>query len=260
MTMSIYQHFRKEEQPFVDQVLSWKEQVEKSYQAKLTDFLDPREQQIIETVIGTANDELQIKKYGGGAFTERKRVVIAPFYEEVDANSFQLILMQAAYPEKFISITHPDVMGGFLSLGIDRKKLGDIFVEDGKIQIVTASEIAPYILANLTSIKRANVTMTEVPLSKLMEKELHWEEAEKTVSSLRLDTIVKEIYRFSRKDAAAYITKRLVKVNFKVVNDVKFQLQEGDLISLRGQGRSRLVSVNGNTKKGKLKITIATLK
>src|SRR5699024_9596690 len=109
-------------------------------------------------------------------------------------------------------------------------------------------------------IKRANVTMSAVPLSNLMEKELQWEEAEKTVSSLRLDTIVKEIYRLSRKEAAAYITKKLVKVNFKIVDDGKFNLQEGDMISLRGKGRSKLISVNGQTKKGKLKIIIATLK
>src|SRR5690625_4738323 len=122
--MSIYQHFRKEEQPFIDQVLSWKEQVERTFQEKLTDFLDPREQQIIETLIGTTDGELQVKQYGGGSYTERKRVVIAPYYEEITTESFSLTLMQAAYPDKFISLTHPDVMGAFLSLGIERKKLG----------------------------------------------------------------------------------------------------------------------------------------
>lgn len=258
--MSIYQHFRKEEQPFIDQVLSWKEQVERSYQAKLTDFLDPRERQIAETVIGTANDVLQIKSFGGGDFTERRRILIAPFYEEITKASFQLTLMQAAYPDKFVSLTHPDVMGAFLSVGIDRRKLGDIFVKAGMVQIITASEIAPYVLVNLTSIKRAKVTMSEASLANLMEKKECWEKIEKTVSSLRLDTIVKEIYRLSRKDAAAYITKKLVKVNFRVVDDGKFNLQEEDMISLRGKGRSKLISVHGQTKKGNLKITIANLK
>src|SRR5690625_6105776 len=71
--MSIYQHFREEEQPFIDQVLSWKEQVERTYQAKLTDFLDPREQQIIDMLTGTAGDDLQVKLDGGGTYSERKR-------------------------------------------------------------------------------------------------------------------------------------------------------------------------------------------
>src|SRR5699024_312026 len=102
--MSIYQHFREEERPFIDQVLSWKEQVERMYQAKLTDFLDPREQQIIDMLIGTAEDDLQVKLFGGGAYSERKRVVIAPFYEEITNESFGLTLMQASYPDKFITL------------------------------------------------------------------------------------------------------------------------------------------------------------
>lgn len=257
--MSIYQHFRAEEQPFIDQVLSWKEHVERTFQAKLTDFLDPREQQIIETLIGETNDDVQVKLYGGGTYTERKRIVIAPYYEEITPELFDITLMQASYPDKFITLTHPDVMGAFLSLGINRKKLGDIFVENGKIQIIMASEIAPYILANLRAIKKANITLVEKPLTELMEKALVWMESDKTVSSLRLDTVLKEIYNLSRRNASEFIMKKLVKVNFKVVEDAKFNLQAGDLISLRGKGRSKLVRINGQTKKDKFKITTAIL-
>lgn len=258
--MSIYQHFRKEEQPFIDMVLSWKEQVERTYQLKLTDFLDPREQQIIEMLIGTAGDDLQVASYGGGAYSERKRIIIAPFYEEITDESFGLTLMQASYPDKFITLDHPDVMGAFLSLGIERKKLGDIFVLDGKIQIIMAIEIAPYVMTNLTAIKNANINLKEKPLTDLMEKEQVWIESDKTVSSLRLDTILKEIYNLSRKHATEFVTKKLVKVNFKVVEDGKFSLQEGDLISLRGKGRSKIVRINGRTKKDKYKVTTAILK
>jgi len=258
--MSIYQHFREEEQPFIDQVLSWKEQVERTYQAKLTDFLDPREQQIIDMLTGTAGDDLQVKLDGGGTYSERKRVVIAPFYEEITNESFGLTLVQASYPDKFITLNHPDVMGAFLSLGIERRKLGDIFVENGKIQIIMAAAIAPYVMANLTAIKKAKVTLTEKPLTDLMETELTWIESDKTVSSLRLDTILKEIYNLSRKHAIEFITKKLVKVNFKIVEDRKFDLQAGDLISLRGKGRSKLVRINGRTKKDKYKVTTAILK
>ena len=52
MNMYIYQHFRPEEREFIDQVLNWKEYVEQTYTPKLTDFLDPREQQILKMIIG----------------------------------------------------------------------------------------------------------------------------------------------------------------------------------------------------------------
>lgn len=258
--MGIYQHFRTEEHPFIDQVISWKNNVEKMYQHRLTDFLDPREQQIVQSIIGTTNDELQLKFHGGGKFTERKRAIIAPFYEDLSVETFQLSLLQASFNEKFNSIVHPDVMGAFLSLGIDRSKFGDIFVSEGKLQIVVASEIVQYVIANLTSIKNANITLSETSLENLDETELHWLENDIIVSSLRLDVVLSGIYNMSRKEAALYLKKKQVKVNFKLVENGTFELEEGDLISVRRKGRSKLVKINGGTRKGKLRITTAILK
>ncbi|MFC2950183.1 YlmH family RNA-binding protein [Virgibacillus sediminis] len=258
--MEIYQHFRKEEQPFIDQALSWKEQVEKVFVPKLTDFLDPRELQILETIIGAQNEEVKLYANGGGMHAERKRAIIAPFYEEVSAADYQLTLLQAEYPSKFVTLSHRDVMGACMSLGLKRKKIGDMLVDNGIIQIVAADEVAPYILANLTEVKKAKVRLEEKPFTYLLEEEKEWEESDKTVSSLRLDAVLKEIYHISRKDAAEFISRQQVKVNFRVVDDSKFILQEGDLLSLRGKGRSKLAAVNGRTKKDKWKITIAVLK
>ncbi|MFC4557031.1 RNA-binding protein [Virgibacillus kekensis] len=258
--MDIYQHFRKEEQSFIDNVLSWIDQVEKTFTSKVTDFLDPREQQIVDMLAGTSQEDLNVYKHGGNDASERKRMVIAPFYEEVTEVSFQLNLLQGNYHEKFVSLSHRDVMGAFLSLGIKRKKLGDIFAGNGIIQIVAADEITPYVLANLTSIKNAKIKLEEKPLSMLIETEKKWLETDQTVSSLRLDAVLKTIYSLSRKDATEYVTKGLVKVNFRVVDDPKFQLEEGDILSMRGKGRSKLVSINGTTKKDKCRITTAVLK
>lgn len=257
--MNIYQHFRKDEHEFIDQVLSWKEQVERSFVSKLTDFLDPREQQILEMLISPNHDDLKLGLFGGGKENERKRAIIAPYYEELNEDTYQLCLLQTTYNEKFVSLEHRDVMGAFLSLGIMRKKLGDIFVGNGVVQIVTAKDIADFIIMNLDSIKKTNVLFKEVPLEKYIEEEKKWIESDKTVTSLRLDVVLKEIYRISRKEASEYIKKDLVKVNYKTVDEANFQLQEGDLLSLRGKGRSKLVRINGQTKKEKWKITVAIL-
>lgn len=258
--MGIYQHYREEEHPFINQVLSWKEDVERSYQARLTDFLDPREQQILVSLIGTNNEDIQLKFYGGGHYTERRRAIIAPYYEEVTHDDFQLTLVQASYNEKFISLLHRDVMGAFLSLGITRSKLGDIFVTNGKLQFIVAEEIADYVTANLTSVKNATIKPSKEPFISLLEKEMNWVEENRTVSSLRLDVILKEIYRMSRKDASKLLAQKIVKVNFKVVEQSTYILYEGDLLSVRGKGRSKLISIDGRTRKDKFRITIALLK
>jgi len=257
--MDLYQHFRKEEHPFIDQVLSWKEQVELVYEKKLSDFLDPREQDIIRSLIGTANDTIQLAFEGAHAHAERKRAILAPYYEEPQVEDFQIVVMQAAYPEKFVQLTHRDAMGAFLSLGIKRKKLGDIVVENGIIQIALAKEIAPYVQANLTSIKHAKVSFAEVPVTAFVLPEVTWKEADKTVSSLRLDAILAEIYQISRKQAQEAIVKGLVKVNYRTVEDSKFILQADDLLSLRGKGRAKLLAIKGQTKKDKIRITAARL-
>lgn len=258
--MDIYQHFRKEEHSFVDQVISWKEQVEQTYVPRLTDFLDPRERHIVKMVIGEANDELKLQAFGGAPHAERQRILISPYYETVTEDDFQVTLLQGAYQDKFIAIEHRDVMGSFLSLGIKRSKLGDIYADGGIIQIVLAEEIAGYVIANLTSVKKAKVTFGTVPLKEKRTKEEQWVEADKTVSSLRLDAVLKEIYHISRSEAQAFIGKQLVKVNHKVVDESKFLLEQGDLISLRGKGRSRLLEIKGISKKEKWKIRVATLK
>ncbi|MEN2464648.1 YlmH/Sll1252 family protein [Ornithinibacillus sp. FSL M8-0202] len=257
--MDIYQHFRKEEHSFIDQVLSWMEQVERSYLPRLTDFLDPREQQIIEMLIGTSNDELKLLFFGGGTYSERKRAIIAPLYEEINEDSFNISLLQATYHEKFVSLTHRDVLGAFLSLGMKRKKVGDILAGKGKVQLALDKDISAYVQMNLTMIRKSTITFEETSLSDLIEQEPIWSHSEKIVSSLRLDTILKEIYSLSRKEAQTLIDKGLVKVNYRTVEDSKFILREGDMISLRGKGRSKLVGVNGQTKKEKIKVTTALL-
>lgn len=258
--MDMYQHFRKEEHPFITRVLSWKEQVERSYQSILTDFLDPREQQIITMLIDSNTGDLRLQLFGGGKYSERKRAIIAPIYEESIQTDFGICLMQATFHSKFITLLHPDVMGSFLSLGIERKKLGDIVVKDGLLQFLVVDDIATYIVANLTAIKKTTIKLETKPMNELVEKELNWLEADKLVSSMRLDTIIKEIYAISRQSAAESIAKKLVKVNYRVIEDRAFTVQENDLISFKGKGRSRVDLINGKTKKGKWKITIGKLK
>lgn len=258
--MGIYQHFRKEEHTFIDQVLSWKEEVERSYQRKLTDFLDPREQHIVEMLVGTDNDDLQVSQFGGSRYTERKRAILAPFYEEIACVDHQLTLLEGTYHTKFVTLTHRDVMGAFLSLGIKRQTLGDIYLNEGRIQIITTNEISPYIKTNLTSIKNATIQLVDKSFDDLMETEDNWVEYSKTISSLRLDNVLKEIYNISRKDAVEFIKKNNVKVNFKVVDDPSFQLQEEDMLSLRGKGRSKVKSIEGKTRKNRIRVLISILK
>lgn len=258
--MSIHQHFRQHEHVFVDQALSWKEQVERTYLAYKTDFLDPRERYIVASLIGQNNEDLQYAAFGGLANAERERMIIAPFYEEITNDDFDMVLLEASFPQKFVKIEHRDILGTLMSNGIDRKKIGDIFVGDDCFQFITTKELSGFLMMQLTKIKNASIQLREVPFSEMITSKDEWIENTAFVSSLRLDAIVKEIYRMSRKNAVQYIVSDRVKVNFTQITDQAMPVEVGDLISVRGHGRSKILSIDGVTKKERLRITTAKLK
>ncbi|CUA81067.1 RNA-binding protein [Anoxybacillus suryakundensis] len=259
--MDIYQHFRKEEHHFIDLVCEWKRLVTEQYAPKLTDFLTPREQQIVRSIVGN-NDEVHVAFFGGSSSVsvERKRALLYPPYMQPNEDDFQLSLFSIRYPKKFVTLGHRDVLGALLSLGVKREKFGDIVIVDDVIQFVVAKEIAPFVKMNVTAIGKAKVSLEEQPLSQLLAVKEEWEEETFTVSSLRLDAILAQCFRISRQKAQALITQNYAKVNWKTVDQAHMECQEGDLLSLRGYGRCRLQAVVGQTKKEKWRIVVEKTK
>lgn len=257
--MSIYQHYREHEHPFIDQVLSWISQVEQSYMHYVSDYLDPREQQIVASLIGTNNEEIKFRFFGGPDHAERKRAIIAPFYEEITDDMFEIVLLEASFPEKFVSIAHRDILGAFTAQGIERKKIGDIVVGEDVFQFYTTEELKTYVKLNLTEVKNAHIRLKKQSFSEAIEKKEKWQRKRITATSLRLDIIIKETYNLSRKNAAKLIERNLVRVNFANVDNPATLLIENDLISVRGHGRSKLLEVNGLTRKEKVRVVVGTL-
>ena len=252
--MSVYQHFRPEEKEFIDQVLNWKEAVETTYAPKLTDFLDPREQDIVKKLIGS-NQDVKFELFGGSNATERKRAIIFPDYYECQETDFQVCLFEVDYPKKFITIEHPQVLGSLMSLGLKRGKFGDILLHDNRVQFFVSQEVEEYIVLQLQSIGKATVSLRKLPLDQAILTGEKWQEISLTASSLRLDTIVSAIYNVSRQKSQVFILQGIVKVNWTMIENVAFECEESDIISVRGFGRAKIMAVEGKTKKDKWRIT-----
>jgi len=257
--MDIYQHYRKEEHAFIDKVVGWKDAVEQQYSPKLTDFLDPRETEIVRSVIGNGPDVL-VECFGGSETSERKRVFIFPSYYQPEEADFQLSLFQLDYPSKYVSIEHRQVLGTLMSIGLKRTKYGDILFNDDIVQLVVAKEIADFIKMNLQSIGKATIALRERSLSQIITTTEEWGEQSVSVSSLRIDTVIAAIYNVSRQKGQALIQSGLVKVNWKVIENPSFECKERDLFSVRGYGRSKLISIEGKTKKEKWRIIVGKQK
>lgn len=257
--MSIYEHFRKEERPFIDQVSEWKVLVENRFIHKHTDFLDPREQEILSTIIGS-NSEVRVSFFGGSETAERKRAMLYPSYFQLDEEDYQINVYEVVYPHKFIELSHRDLLGSLMSLGLKREKFGDIYIDDKQIQIIVASEISSYLEANFNSVGRASVQLKPIPKTDILVQKDEWLEKDITVSSLRLDTVLAEIYQMSRSKISPLIENKRTKVNWKLLTQPSMQLQQGDHLSVRGYGRSKILSVHGMTKKEKYRLTVGLKK
>lgn len=254
--MELYQHFRPEERPTIDHLIDKARQSERQYSPVLTSFLDPREQYILKVVTGSFPD-LNCSFFGGTQ-SERKRAIIAPHYFEPTTDDFEISLIQVEYPEKFVTIQHQHLLGTLMSFGIERDQIGDIIVGE-QLQFVLTNQIKSYIMMELTHIKRATVKLNAIPIENMVESKEQWQTHHATVSALRLDVVLKEMIRKSRTIAQTLIQRKRVKVNHTIVEAVDFQLDEGDLISIQGYGRAKMIEIGERTKKDKLKLTYQTL-
>ncbi|NSL51260.1 YlmH family RNA-binding protein [Calidifontibacillus erzurumensis] len=253
--MSIYQHFRKEEHAFIDQIISWRDQVKSEYRYKLLDFLNPREKTIVQSVIGT-KDEVKCAFWGGYEEAERKRAILYPDYYEPSADDYELVLFKVNYPAKFIQLEHRQVLGALMGLGLKRSKFGDIIINGSNVQFIAAAQIADYIKLNFNQVGKTHITLEEILFDELTLSEQKGYEQTITVSSMRLDTILAEIFHLSRQKVLPYIKNQLVTVNWKIIEDPAYLCHEGDVISIRGFGRSKINKIDGMTKKEKWRLIV----
>ena len=255
---AIMQHFRKDEQPYIEMAIGWIREVEDTYSPKLTGFLDPRQRFIIESL--TAGTGLEFKAYGAFSEAERVRVLIYPDYYVPEQQDYQITVFRVKYASKFLTLGHKDVLGSMMSLGIDRSKFGDIRIGEDEVQFTVANELKDYMTANFTSIGKAKVTVDELEdfEDRIVTADV-WTETMYIISSMRLDVVVAVILNVARQKAATLIHGEKVKINWAVRTQPAFELYESDMLSIRGFGRYKVIAIEGKTRKDKIRLIIGKL-
>lgn len=255
---TIMQHFRKDEQAFIENAMDWVREVENSYAPKLTDYLNPRERFIVESLTG--GTDVLTSAYGAYKNAERMRMLLYPTYYTPEPEDYGVTILEVNYPSKFVVIEHKDMLGSLMSLGIDRSKFGDIHLQDDQVQFAVVSELKDYMFANLIAIGKAKVTLQEVvDEAQYLESEDVWIEALNIVSSMRLDAVIASILSISRQKAVSLIRGDKVRVNWTSQNDPSLELYEADILSIRGSGRFKVITVEGRTKKDKVRLLTGKL-
>lgn len=230
---NILQHYAKAEEGFVRLVYNGLEEVKYNYLEKHFYFLDPNELGIVEQLAKSFGVNLVID---GGYEDSELKYVIAYNEEMGYVPEAKLLVYELKYNRKFNNLLHKQVMGTLYNSGIDVSLIGDIVVsDDSRVQFVLSQDLEE--ILRLTVLKYANIkveyvkedTVSIVP--KDMKRKVY------SAKSLRLDAISKMLSKISRTKMSKNIIKGDVRVNHKVIVDPKFEIKEGDLVSIRGSGR-----------------------
>jgi RNA-binding protein YlmH len=109
---------------------------------------------------------------------------------------------------------------------------------------------------HLQQVHRVHVWTELLPVASLRTKEVALEAMDLTVASLRLDGIASDVYKLSRSKILTPIRAGRCRVNWKVEENPSTSLKVGDVISMQGFGRFKVLETDGMTKKGRFRVKI----
>lgn len=241
----------------VSKVLDKIEIVIKNHEIKYTDFLNPYEQKSVIEVTN-AFPELKVSSFGGYLESERKVLAIYQDYltPELIEKPIAAIEIKTIAEQK---ISHRDVLGSALGLGIKREKVGDILIHEDYFQIIVNKSLEDFIIFNLNKIGKVEVEAKSIDFNKVKPVEAEYKSIVGFLASLRLDAVVSFAFKISRSEAQSLIGKERVTVNWEQIPKNDYIIDTGDIITLRGKGRAKIEEIGGRTKSDRIKVVIKKL-
>ena len=220
-----------------------------------TCFLSPRELEMTRYLFG---DLPGLHSFGGYEDAERKMLVYLPEYLEdtyLMEEDSPVVCLRATYYEAD-TLSHRDFLGALMGAGIARETVGDICVGSGSCDFFVTAEIAPYVAQNFLSAGRTKLSIQQIPLTAVSVPEPEVKEIRDTLASLRLDSVISSGFRIGRSLAAQYVTAGKAAIDGLPCEKPDKPVAEGCKVSVRGLGKIKLATVGGQTKKGRISVTI----
>lgn len=217
------------------------------------DFCEPAVQMLVEREIARYPGSECIF-FGGHEYCERKMLSIFPQGKMTEDEEFPISCIHIN--DAPVSLTHQDILGALMALGIERDKTGDIHIKNNVIQIFISDPLGEFVAQNLTKINIYELKATLVPKDEIIVSEPIFTEMDIIIPSMRLDAVIHTIYKLSRSEAAAFIKAQKVKINHQPALKPAVNLKEGDIVSVRTKGRFIVDLISGTTKKGNLKLKV----
>jgi RNA-binding protein YlmH len=244
-----------EDKNFAARLIDSIEQVQRNYESRFTQFLDPAQIIKAERIL-TQFSDVKYFVTCGLQDCERNMIVISPDNVAEEKREIPVSALCILFKSKFEKLGHRDVLGALMSIGIKRDVIGDIIMDEDKCFCLVYSDISYFIILNLDKIKHTPVKVDYIEFSKIPKKQENFKEIASSVASMRLDSILSCGYGESRSSIVQEISRGNVKVNWEDVLSSSHIINEGDIISVKGRGRIKIESVDGTTRKGRIRVVI----
>lgn len=217
-----------------------------------SDFLNLNEQNLLDSVKDRMETDFEL--CGGYEFAERKIAAFLPVDLGYEWNyPLACLKITPVHPKFADKLTHRDVLGAVMNLGLDRSKIGDILCKEEVCYLFCVEQIKSYLLDSLLKIRHTMVNAEEIDA---LTASVTPEFIEKSgiVTSNRLDSVIACFCNCSRSEASRLIAGGKVFVAGKEVLHNTYRCKEGDILSVRSFGKYIFDSCLGETKKGRQKI------
>ncbi|NLB41738.1 MAG: RNA-binding protein [Clostridiales bacterium] len=226
----------------------------RDYKALSTSFCDPSQAKIVEQTLRNI-DDIQYFSFGGHMHAERVVYVIFPQYMQKPDFTF-IDVLRISWDSQYNRVEHRDILGALIGFGIKREKIGDIIMDHDFAHVFISKELSSFVASGLDRVGRAVISVKVIPCDELVLPDPKVKTIRTTVASPRLDSIISACFQLSRSKAVPYITSGKVRVNWNLVEKPDHIVSPGDILSIRGLGRGKLIEFQGTTRKDRLFVSL----
>ncbi len=217
-----------------------------------TGFLTPAERYALEHDPALRGARLLF--HGGYPEAERAIAFFLPDWMEEDALDVSNYICALRLTAFFGEPGHRDYMGAILGMGVGREWVGDILVDGPQAIVLCQPSVLRHMLG-IEKVGRFGVKAEQIPISDIPVRERTTEERRFTVMSPRLDAAAAGLFHLSRSETARQIALGVLSLNYAPCLKPDAPIKEGDVLSLRGAGKGRIVEIGGSSRKGRLFVT-----
>ena len=156
---------------------------EKTCTPKFLGFLTSAEAALARNILKNA----RVRNDFFGGYEGAERVILGCFPDWAEDFPYPISPLTVSFRKAYV-LSHRDILGSLMALGIKRETVGDILIEEGRAVAFVSDDVKEYILDQVEKIGRVGVNITDGCTFPLPEGD-KLEEFSGTAASDRIDCV-----------------------------------------------------------------------